>query len=78
VRRVRRLEKATIAVANGDYTVGIPTSGRDEIGRASCSAQPSPSNGSAPQRRVAELGGTGDIASSRGQGAAVTVRIPMP
>jgi signal transduction histidine kinase len=32
VRRVRRLEKATIAVANGDYGVGIPISGRDEIG----------------------------------------------
>ena len=33
VRRVRRLEQATIAVANGDYTVSLPISGRDEIGR---------------------------------------------
>ena len=33
VRRVRRLEQATIAVANGDYTVSLPVSGRDEIGR---------------------------------------------
>lgn len=33
VRRVRRLERATIAVANGDYTVALPASGRDEIGR---------------------------------------------
>ena len=33
VRRVRRLERATIAVADGDYTVALPTSGRDEIGR---------------------------------------------
>jgi len=33
VRRVRRLEQATIAVANGDYTVRLPGSGRDEIGR---------------------------------------------
>ena len=33
VRRVRRLERATVAVADGDYTVALPTSGRDEIGR---------------------------------------------
>jgi two-component system, NarL family, sensor histidine kinase LiaS len=33
VRRVRRLERATIAVANGDCTVALPVSGRDEIGR---------------------------------------------
>jgi len=33
VRRVRRLEQATVAVADGDYTVTLPTSGRDEIGR---------------------------------------------
>ena len=33
VRRVHRLEQATIAVADGDYTVVLPTSGRDEIGR---------------------------------------------
>lgn len=33
VRRVRRLEQATIAVANGDYTVRLPGSGRDEISR---------------------------------------------
>jgi signal transduction histidine kinase len=33
VRRVRRLERATLAVADGDYTVTLPTSGRDEVGR---------------------------------------------
>jgi signal transduction histidine kinase len=33
VRRVRRLERATISVAGGDYTVSLPPSGRDEIGR---------------------------------------------
>ena len=33
VRRVRRLEEATLAVADGDYRVALPVSGRDEIGR---------------------------------------------
>ena len=33
VRRVRRLEQATLAVADGDYTVSLPVSGRDEVGR---------------------------------------------
>jgi NarL family two-component system sensor histidine kinase LiaS len=33
VRRVRRLERATLAVADGDYTVALPVSGRDEVGR---------------------------------------------
>jgi signal transduction histidine kinase len=33
VRRVRRLELATVAVADGDYTVTLPVSGRDEVGR---------------------------------------------
>jgi len=33
VRRVRRLERATLAVADGDYTVDLPVSGRDELGR---------------------------------------------
>jgi signal transduction histidine kinase len=33
VRRVRRLERATVAVAEGDYTIALPTSGRDEVGR---------------------------------------------
>jgi signal transduction histidine kinase len=33
VRRVRRLERATLAVADGDYTVTLPGSGRDEVGR---------------------------------------------
>jgi NarL family two-component system sensor histidine kinase LiaS len=33
VRRVRRLERATLTVADGDYTVTLPGSGRDEIGR---------------------------------------------
>jgi signal transduction histidine kinase len=33
VRRVRRLERATLAVADGDYTVTLPASDGDEIGR---------------------------------------------
>ena len=33
VRRVRRLEQATLAVADGDYTVMLAVSGRDEVGR---------------------------------------------
>jgi signal transduction histidine kinase len=33
VRRVRRLERATVAVADGDYAVTLPVSGRDEVGR---------------------------------------------
>ncbi|HEY1624619.1 MAG TPA: ATP-binding protein [Streptosporangiaceae bacterium] len=33
VRRVRRLERATLAVADGDCTVTLPVSGRDEVGR---------------------------------------------
>jgi len=33
VRRVRRLERAATAVADGDYTVTLPVSGRDEVGR---------------------------------------------
>jgi signal transduction histidine kinase len=33
VRRIRRLERATLAVADGDYTVALPASGRDEVGR---------------------------------------------
>ena len=33
VRRVRRLEQATLAVADGDFTVTLPASGRDEVGR---------------------------------------------
>ena len=33
VRRIRRLERATVAVADGDYTVTLPASGRDEVGR---------------------------------------------
>ncbi|HEX9336494.1 MAG TPA: HAMP domain-containing protein, partial [Pseudonocardiaceae bacterium] len=33
VRRVRRLERATLAVADGDYAVVLPVSGRDEVGR---------------------------------------------
>ncbi len=33
VRRVRRLEQATLAVADGDYAVALPASGRDELGR---------------------------------------------
>jgi signal transduction histidine kinase len=33
VRRIRRLERAAVAVADGDYTVTLPASGRDEVGR---------------------------------------------
>jgi signal transduction histidine kinase len=33
VRRIRRLERAAVAVADGDYTVTLPVSGRDEVGR---------------------------------------------
>jgi signal transduction histidine kinase len=33
VGRVRRLEQATLAVADGDYSVTLPVSGRDEVGR---------------------------------------------
>jgi signal transduction histidine kinase len=33
VRRIRRLEQATLAVADGDYAVSLPASGRDEVGR---------------------------------------------
>ena len=33
VRRVHRLERATLAVADGDYTITLPVSGRDELGR---------------------------------------------
>jgi NarL family two-component system sensor histidine kinase LiaS len=33
VRRVHRLERATVAVTEGDYTFDLPTSGPDEIGR---------------------------------------------
>jgi signal transduction histidine kinase len=33
VRRVTRLERATLAVADGDYAVSLPVSGRDEVGR---------------------------------------------
>jgi NarL family two-component system sensor histidine kinase LiaS len=33
VRRVRRLERATLAVADGDYAVTLPASARDEVGR---------------------------------------------
>ncbi len=33
VRRVRRLERATAAIADGDYTFNLPVSGRDEVGR---------------------------------------------
>jgi signal transduction histidine kinase len=33
VRRVRRLERAAVAVADGDYTITLPASGRDEVGR---------------------------------------------
>ncbi len=33
VRRVRRLERAAVAVADGDYAVTLPVSGRDEVGR---------------------------------------------
>jgi signal transduction histidine kinase len=33
IRRVRRLERAAAAVADGDYAVDLPVSGRDEVGR---------------------------------------------
>jgi signal transduction histidine kinase len=33
VRRVRRLERATLAVAEGDYSITLPSSGRDEVGQ---------------------------------------------
>jgi two-component system, NarL family, sensor histidine kinase LiaS len=33
VRRIRRLEQAAAAVADGDYTVTLPVSGRDEVGQ---------------------------------------------
>jgi signal transduction histidine kinase len=33
VRRVRRLDRAAVAVADGDYTAILPVSGRDEVGR---------------------------------------------
>jgi signal transduction histidine kinase len=33
VRRVRRLERAAAAVADGDYAVSLPVSGRDEVGQ---------------------------------------------
>jgi signal transduction histidine kinase len=33
VRRIRRLEQATLAVADGDYTISIRVSGRDEVGQ---------------------------------------------
>jgi NarL family two-component system sensor histidine kinase LiaS len=33
VRRVRRLERAAVAVADGDYTITLPPSGRDEVGQ---------------------------------------------
>lgn len=33
VRRVRRLQRATVAVAEGDYTVNLPVSGHDEVGQ---------------------------------------------
>ena len=32
IRRIRRLERATLAVADGDYTVELPVTGRDEVG----------------------------------------------
>ena len=32
-RRVRRLERATVAAADGDYTFTLPPSGRDDVGR---------------------------------------------
>ncbi len=40
VRRVRRLERATLAVADGDYTVTLPPSGRDEVGRLEATSPP--------------------------------------
>ncbi|MGI9006245.1 MAG: histidine kinase [Streptosporangiaceae bacterium] len=33
VRRICRLEQAAVAVADGDYTVTLPVSGRDEVGQ---------------------------------------------
>jgi signal transduction histidine kinase len=33
VRRVRRLDRAAVAVADGDYAITLPVSGRDEVGR---------------------------------------------
>ena len=33
IRRIRRLERAALAVADGDYTITLPISGRDEVGR---------------------------------------------
>jgi signal transduction histidine kinase len=33
VRRIRRLDRAAAAVADGDYTVTLPVSGRDEVGQ---------------------------------------------
>lgn len=33
VHRVQQLEAAVLGVADGDYTITLPTSGRDEIGR---------------------------------------------
>jgi signal transduction histidine kinase len=33
VRRVRRLERATVAVTDGDYSFSLPSSGKDEVGR---------------------------------------------
>src|SRR5499427_5774328 len=33
VRRISRLERAAVAVADGDYTVTLAVSGRDEVGR---------------------------------------------
>jgi signal transduction histidine kinase len=33
VHRIRRLERATLAVADGDYTITLPASGQDEVGR---------------------------------------------
>ncbi len=37
VRRVRRLDRAAVAVTDGDYTVTLPASGRDEVGRLEAS-----------------------------------------
>ncbi len=33
VRRIRRLERATLAVADGDYAISLPATARDEVGR---------------------------------------------
>lgn len=33
MRRVRRLERATVAVTDGDYALTLPSSGRDDVGR---------------------------------------------